>query len=83
MFFFYLNKYYKYHIMINTILLSLFATSFLAEIFYFYVYYNVPTEPLLNFNSGIRQPLNLNQDITDYNTNITEYIMSQPPHVCL
>ena len=68
--------------MVNTIILSLFVTSFLAERFYFYVYYNVPTEPLLNFNSDVRQPLNLNQDITNNtnntnNTNITEYVMNR------
>lgn len=52
---------------------------FVAERFYFYIYYNVPTEHLLNFNSDVRQPLNFNQNIPDNNTNntnITEYIIN-------
>ena len=69
--------------MVNTIILSLFAGSFLIERCYFYAYYNVPTEPILNFNSDMHQPLNFNQNIPDNtnisnnNTNITEYIMNR------
>ena len=69
--------------MINTILLSLFFSSFFVERCYFYAYYNVPTEPLLNFNSDMHQPLNFNQNIPNNNTNIsnntniTEYIMNR------
>tara|TARA_Y100000768_G_scaffold37666_1_gene24653 strand:+ start:1796 stop:2020 length:225 start_codon:yes stop_codon:yes gene_type:complete len=68
--------------MVNTIILSLFAGSFLIERCYFYAYYNVPTEPILNFNSDMHQPLNFNQNISHpdnntNNTNITEYIMNR------
>ena len=63
--------------MVNTIILSLFFSSFLAERFYFYVYHNVPTEPLLNFNSQMKEPLNINENPYTSNTSITEYIMNR------
>ena len=61
--------------MVNTILLSLFFSSFLAERFYFYIYHNTTTEPLLNFNPDMHQPLNFDQNISN-NTNITEYVIN-------
>ena len=71
--------------MINTILLGLLYASFLFERLYFYIYFKNKNEPLLNFNQNICRPLNIDERIEypNNNTNITEYIMSQPPHVCL
>lgn len=73
--------------MINTILISLFYTTFICERCYHYIYNNKKEqEDILNFNQSLSQPLNIKENIkypiTDNNTLITEYTMNQPanPH---